>query len=231
MMRSQSRNLVRCLRVLGCATAALFLASGSASAGTIVVTVDGTFGNVFGDFVGNISTGASLTGTVTLDDTVVGTYTPSPNPTFVRAEMLYSGAIVSTSLEIDGNPVSGVGGDLRIRDAATGGLAGDDKYELLVLLDTGTVGSATPVEIDLNGAYGDAAITLSGTDPLVAPPPFDPGSASNFWLRSAGGSDAFGDIDDLAAPTTPNVPLASPLGLGLLAAGLFAAARRSMRLG
>ena len=56
--------------------------------------------------------------------------------------------------------------------------------ELLVVLDTGTVGTATPVSIELNGAYGDSAITLTGTDPLFAPPPFDGTKVSNLMLES-----------------------------------------------
>lgn len=219
----------RCLGLASATAFALLIASAPAVAANLVVSVSGEFDNVFGDFVGNITPGASLTGTVTLDDTVVGTFTPSPNPTFVRAEMLYTGAIVSTSLSIDGSPVSGVGGDLRIRDAATGGLAGDDKYELLVVLNTGTLGTATPVAIELNGAYGDAAISLTGTDPLFAPPPFDPGKVSNFMLTSSGGSQAFGDLDDLAGPGAPApVPLSSPWVLGLLAVAMTAYGARTL---
>jgi hypothetical protein len=203
-----------------------------AAAGTITLTVSATLSPSSGDLNGNLTPGASVTGTIELDDTVVGVFTPSGNPTFVRSEMLYAGAIVSSSLVIDGNPVSGSGGDIRILDAATGQLAGEDNYEINAVLDTGTVGTAAPVSIQIIPEYGDSALSLSGSDPLFAPPPFDAGRFNPVTLTSDTGGTAFGQMDGLSSSGgsgTPTVPTSSGWLLLLLTTALAGVA--TLRLG
>ena len=142
------------------------------------------------------------------------------------------GAIVSTSLEIDGQPVSGSGGDLLLLDAKES-LAGDDNYEIQAVLDTGTLGSASPIAITLTGEYGFEAFTLSGSEVLSGPPPFDAGGFNPFTLESASGGSAFGQLDALEASSPPApVPFLSPVGtLGLVsilaASGAIRRTRRS----
>lgn len=195
-----------------CATPAL------AHAGTLIVTFTGTVSVAFGD-LGTLSGGETITGTIELDDTVVGTFTPVT--VFTRAEMLYTDAVLGMSLVVDGNPVSGTGGDLEVLDS-DGPLNGDDSYEATGVIDTGTVGGAVPVSFFFNSAYDDPVFTLTPTTPLFAPPPIDPASANQFLLTSATGGSAFGQIDSFSVGGAPSVPVpgVTPVGFGLTAAAL-----------
>lgn len=215
--------------ILGSSVVLLALCAG-AGAATLEVSFDATVSSVFGDLDGPVVVGSTVSGTVVLDDAVVGTYTAAGNPTFQRDEMRYVDAIVSTSLEVDGQPVSGVGGDLLLLDAKES-LAGEDNYEIQAVLDTGTLGSASPISITLTGEYGFETFTLSGTDPLPGPPPFDAGRFNPFTLQSASGGSAFGQLDALAAAAPPPaVPFLSPFGaLGLVSILVASGAIRTIQ--
>lgn len=201
------------------ALAVLWLSSlpAQALAGTITITFSGTISSAFGDLGGPLAAGESVTGTIELDDTVVGVFTPGT--VFLRAEMLYSGAILSTSLVVDGNPISGTNGNLEVFDS-DGPLNGDDSYEATGLVDSGTVAGVVPASFFFNSAYDDPTYTLTPTTPLFGPPPIDPASANQFMLESASGGSAFGSIDDFTVSGAAPVPLLSPLGVGALVAAM-----------
>ena len=201
-------SLLTLITVLACCAAPVL-----AQADTIVVTFSGTVSSAFGDLGGVLSGGETITGTIELDDTTVGTFTPGT--TFLRAEMFYAGAILSTALLVDGSPVSGTGGDLEVFDS-DGPLNGDDSYEATGIVDTGTVAGVVPESFFFNSAYDDTVFTLGAGTPLFAPPPIDPASANQFLLSSASGGSAFGQIDSFSVVgAPPSVPVLSPLGLGL----------------
>ena len=64
-----------------------------------------------------------------------------------------------------------MGGDVRILDAATGQLAGEDNYEIRAVLDTGTVGGAT--------AFGQMdSLSSAGGPPASVP-------TTNAWIMVA----------------------------------------------
>ncbi len=210
----------------------LCLAPGLAQAGTIVITFSGTVENASGVWGAVLSGGETITGTVELDDTVVGAFTPGT--VFLRAEMLYTGAVTSMSLVVDGNPISGTGGDVELFDS-DGPFNGDDSYEATGVLDTGTVGGVVPTSFFWNSAYDDPVFTFGAGSPLFPPPPIDPGSTNQFTL-SAGASTVdrvSGRIDTFTASTPAPVPLLSPVGLGLLtgAVALLGVARARARGG
>ncbi len=93
----------RATRLTAALPGALMLAliAGPVAAGTITITVDATLSGGFGDLSPALGAGSTVSGTIELDDTVVGVFTPRPNA-FVRDVMLYPGAIVSSSLTIGG---------------------------------------------------------------------------------------------------------------------------------
>ena len=138
------RLLVNCF-----AAALMSLGAASSALADIEIQFTSTVSSAFGDVGAFLSGGETVTGTILLDDSVAGVFTPSPNPQFVRSEMLYSGAVISTSLVVDGYPVSGTGGDVEILDAAAGSLAGDDNYEANATVDTGIVGDVEGVPLSI----------------------------------------------------------------------------------
>lgn len=230
-MQSEERVMGRLsTSMLGAvACAAAMLPGLPAAAGTIVVTVSGTISNTSGDFAGQATIGGAVTATVELDDTVAGVFTPSSNPTFVRSEMLYSGAISSSTVTIDGNVVSGSGGDIRLLDAATGSLAGEDNYEINALLDTGSVGTGTPASVSFVGEYGDATLTVGASDPLAAPPAFDAGRFNPYTVTSTTGGTIFGQLSALSGSVAGTVPLAAPAIAVGLALALVVVGARALR--
>lgn len=207
------------------AAVAFLFTAGAAGAGTVEVSVSGTISSAFGDLSGPVGAGSVFSGTVVLDDAVVGVFTDNGNPTFVRNEMLYTGAVLSTDLSVDGQPVSGTGGDLVLLDAVEA-LAGEDNYEIRSLLDTGSLGGATPAQIILTGEYDFETFSLSGSEPLAGPPAFDPTRFNPFTLESDTGGSAFGQLDALDGPSgSTAVPALPPLAGGLVALGLAAGGR------
>ena len=233
-MHSQPRlHPIRTLAVvlLGC-----LLSASTASAGDIEIQFTGTVQNAFGAYGGVLAGGETITGTLVVDDAVAGVYTPSPNPQFQRSEMLYSGAVTSISLSVDGYAVSGTGGDVELLDAAVGSFAGDDTWEADAVLDTGTVGGVAVSNIFWNAAYPTDGFSLSPGDPLFAPPPM----VTNFFYQitiyeSGFGSDSiYAFIDDFQIVGGPSpVPATgglSQLGLmGSLVAATVASLHRRRR--
>ena len=194
---------------------ALGIPSATALAGTIVVTMSATVSNTSGDLTGPVSNGDTISGTFELDDSVVGVFTPSPNPMFDRSEMLYTGAVISSTVLVNGNPVSGLGGDVKLLDA-TDMFAGEDNYEISAVVDTGSIGGATPATLVFVAELDYTTFTISSGDPLF-PPPFDATRFNPITLTSSTGGTAFGQIDTLSASGAPSVPLASPIvGLAIV---------------
>ena len=219
-----------CLRTsLLIAAAALSLCATPvlAQAGTITISFSGTVTSAFGDLGGVLSVGDTVSGTIELDDTIVGAFTPGT--VFLRAEMLYSGAVLSSTLLVNGSPVSGVGGDVTLFDS-DGLLNGDDVYEASGVVDVGTVAGIPLATFDFRPAYDDPAFTLTAGTPLFAPPPIDPASANRIQLDSVSGGTASCDLDSFSvAAGPPSVPVLTPLGLGLALAALTGLVVRSAR--
>lgn len=197
------------------------LAAPAARAGTIVITFTATITASFGNLAAELAVGDPVTGTIELDDTVVGVFTPGT--VFQRAEMLYTGAVTSLVLDADGNPISGTGGDVLIKDS-DGPLNGDDRYETHPVPTTGTIGGVAATTFFFSPAYDNPEYTLSAGLPLFAPPPLDPAKANQISFNglSAAGS-AFGRIDTMTTSGGTPVPALPPvvwaLGACALAAG------------
>jgi len=197
----------------------------SAEAGTVEIQFTATVSSAFGDLAGPLAAGSTITGTIVLDDSVAGAFTPSGNPTFVRDEMLYTGAVVSTTLDAGGFAVSGAGGNVLLLDADDP-LAGEDNYEVRSVVDSGTIGGAVPESLVFTPEYDSTTFDVDSGTALFAPPPFDPGRFNPFTLNSLSGGSAFGQIDDFtvagdAAPIPALPPLATAL-LGTALAGVGA---------
>lgn len=190
--------------------------------------------NAFGDYASELVGDELVSGTLILDETIVGTFTPSPNPQFLRSEMLYSGAVISMNVVIDGVAnVSGVGGDVLLLDAAAGSLAGDDSYESTSVL-SGAIGTVAAEEMFWNAAYPTTGFTVGSTDPLVGPPALDLGSVNQFAIRKAPGdflNTISGRIDTFTVTGGggPAVPVAGALGSLALAVGLAVTGLRGLR--
>lgn len=214
--------MLRFLAVPSCLCVLLLSAQG-ARAALITIAFEGTVTAATLDLGGLLSGGETIAGTIVLEDSVAGAFTPSPNVDFLRAEMLYVGAVVSMEVELLGDTVSGTGGDVQLFDSA-GMFSGDDSYEATGALDTGTIGGVAPAGFFWNTAYGTSGFSLASGDPLFTPPPLDPLSFNQFTLTGAGvsGGIAFGSVDDFEVL---GVPEPSPLAPGLLALGLAALAR------
>jgi len=191
-----------------------------AAADTFEIQFTATVSSAFGDLSGPLAGGDTITGTFVVDDSVSGTFSPSGNPTFVRDEMLYPGAVVSTSLEVNGFAVSGSGGNIVLLDANEP-LAGEDNYEVRGVVDTGTIGGATPESLVFVPEYDSTTFEVESGTVLFAPPPFDAGRFNPFTLSSASGGSAFGQIDGFTVVTAPEpVPALSPVASSLLATAL-----------
>jgi hypothetical protein len=210
------------------------LGASTASAGDIEIQFTATVLNAFGDFGTVLSGGETITGTLVLDDSVAGVYTPSGNPQFVRHEMLYAGAVTSTSLVIDGHAVSGTGGDVVLLDADVGSLAGADTYEPDAVIDTGTVAGVAVSSMLWNAEYPADGFTLAPGDPLFPPPPMVASFFYQITIASPGGGSLYCFIDDFQvvggpAPV-PAMGVLSQLGLiGVLAVATVAALSRRQR--
>lgn len=231
MHRSARQDLVRpralASTALLCLALCLTLAPATARAGTIVVTFSATVSVAFGDLGAVLSGGETVTGTIELDDSVVGVFTPGS--VFLRGEMLYTGAVLSMTLLVDGNPISGMGGDVELFDS-DGPLNGDDSYEVTGVVDTGTVAGVVPASFRFTPAYDDPAFTFSAGTPLFPPPPIDPAKANRILLTSDSGDTAFGNLDSFTVVGAQTVPVFSPIGLALATAALVGIGfRRSAR--
>lgn len=219
-----------------CCLALCLALSSSAAAGTVEVSFTATVSSTTGDLAGPLGAGSTISGTFLLDDSVVGSFTPSGNPTFVRSEMLYTGAVSSSQLSVGGSPVSGAGGNVVLLDAIEA-LAGEDNYEIRAVVDTGSIGGATPATFVFVPEYDFSTFSVTSGDPLFPPPPFDAGRFNPFTLTSASGGTAFGQIDDLevvggSATPIPLLPLPGLAVLGGLLAGAGGlATRRDRRSG
>lgn len=141
----------------------------TALAGTIVVTMSTAESNTSVDLTGPVSNGDTISETFEIDESVVGVFTPSPTPTFARSEMLYSGAVLSSTVLVNRNPVSGVGGDVRLLDA-TDMFAGEGNYEIQGFVYTGTIGAATPATVIFIPELDYTSFTVANGDSLFAPP-------------------------------------------------------------
>lgn len=226
MQRIPSKNLLSSL-LLRVGLLALVAAPGTASAGTIVVTVTAPVSSVFGDLTTALAPGSTISGTVELDDSVVGSFTPSGNPTFERSQMLYSGAVRSADLVAGGFAISGTGGNVVLLDASDP-LAGEDNFEIIAVLDTGSIGGASPQSIVLTAEYADTEFTLASDTQLFAPS-FDPARFNPFTLTSSTGGTAFGQIESLTATISAAVPLGSPAVWSLMAAAAVCAGTTALR--
>ncbi len=193
----------------------------AAQADPVVIDFTGTVQAATLDLGGVLVGGESISGTLIIEDGVSGTFTPSPNPTFVRAEMLYVDAATSLTLTVDGSVVSGTGGDVELFDS-TGALSGDDSYEVTSNLTTGTVAGVPVQSLFWNSAYPQTGFSLTSGTTLFAPPAFDGMKFNQFTLTGVGpnGGIAFGSIDGFTVQGSSAVPSASPGVLGLLAVAL-----------
>jgi hypothetical protein len=198
---------------------ALLLAASGAHAASITIAFEGTVTGATLALGSALSGGETITGTIVLDDTVAGAFTPSPNVDFVRSEMLYTGAVVSMQVQLLGDTASGTGGDVELFDSA-GLFSGEDSYEVTGGLGTGTIAGVAVVGFLWNPAYQTGGFSLTAGDPLFAPPALDPLSVNQFTLTGApSGGIAFGTIDSFQLLS---VPEPSPAALGLVLLGLAA---------
>lgn len=202
-----------------------------AGAADVSVTFTGTVFTVTGDLNGPIATSDTISGTLTYDDTTAGVFTPSPNPMFVRSQMLYTGAVTAVSVTVNGDTVSGSSGDTLIFDA-TDMFAGEDSYEVTSVLDTGTIGGVTPASFFWNPSFAYTAYTLTSGDPLPQPLPQAQSTFLQFQITSAGGGTAYGAIDSYTVSGgggPPAVPALPVWGLAALTVGLACGGRRLRR--
>lgn len=211
-----------------CAMALFVLGAAPARAEVVVLTWSGTVSFATGELDGPIAANDTVTGTVTYETTTAGVFTPSPNPTFVRAEMLYTGAISASDLTINGDTASGTTGDIEILDSDNGMFAGDDSWEATASFSSGTIGGFALSNILVNPSFLFSAYTLSASDPV--PDPLEIGQATfpQFLLASAGGGSAYGSIDSysVSGASTP-APALGAWGIAALMATLILVAARS----
>jgi hypothetical protein len=195
----------------------------------VTLTFSGTVSNAFGDLGSVLAANDTFTGRIVYESTTAGVFTPSPNPTFVRSGMLYSGAIVSAEFSIIGDTSTGTGGDFEIQDA-TEMLAGQDELRITGSLDSGTIGGVALASVFLNPFYDYLSYTVSAGDPVPQPLGFAEAAFFGFNLSSAGGGSANGPITsfDVAIGGTP-VPAQSPPSAALLIVLLGAAAILALR--
>lgn len=209
---------------------ALFAASvAPARAAEVTLEFTGTVSVPSGNFIGVIAASDTLSGTLTYESTTAGAYTPSMNQ-FQRAEMLYAGAITSASVTVIGDTVSGSGGEIKILDSSDGMFMGDDSWEGVPLLSSGTIGGVTPLEILVNPNFPYTAFTLSPADPVPTPLDQSQGYFPQFTLRSVGGGTAYGLIDSytVVGGGPPPVPGLQLWGLLALSGILGVAGRRAL---
>ncbi|MGH0038266.1 MAG: PEP-CTERM sorting domain-containing protein [Myxococcota bacterium] len=211
-------------------TLAGFLALGplhatGARAALITIEFQGTVTGATLDLGALLSGGEAISGTLVLDDSLAGVFTPTPNPDFLRAEVLYAGAVVSSEVELLGDTVSGTGGDVELFDS-TGALSGDDSYEVTGALSAGDIMGVAPASIFWNTAYDMSGFGVADGDPLFAPPILDPFSFHQFTLTSATGGIAFGPVDSFQLVSVPEPGSAM---FGLMGLGLAGLARRRAR--
>lgn len=214
------------LAIISMSLFVLGLSATSVYAAQVTVSFTATVITTTGDLSGPVATNDVLTGTITYESTTTGVFTPSPNPMFVRSEMFYSGAIVSTQFTLNGNPISGTGGDTQIFDA-TQMFAGEDSYEITSTLTSGSLGAATPVSFFFNPSFDFGTYTLMSGDPLPDPLPVAQSTFLQFNITSATGGTAYGSIDTYQVMTAaPPVPALGTWGLGLLVTLLIVGAVR-----
>jgi hypothetical protein len=203
------------------------MGASSASAGDIEIQFTATVQNAFGDFGTVLSGGETITGTLVVDDSVAGVFTPAGNPQFQRSEMLYSGAVTSISLSVDGHVLSGTGGDVELLDAEVGSFAGDDTWEADATLGTGSVGGFPAESVLWNVAYPPDGFALAPGDPLIAPPPMVTNWFYQITIYPPGGSfdTIYAFIDDFEVVGGPSpVPALGMMSrIGLMASLVTAA--------
>jgi hypothetical protein len=234
--RLLSKELLMHARLLALLTGVGLLLPSLAHAGQVTLTFTGTVANAFGDLSPVLSASDALSGTIVYESTTSGTFTPSPNLTFARSEMLYTGAIVSAEITIVGDSPSGSGGDIKIFDAAEM-LAGEDEFRITGTLGAGSIGGVAMSNVFLNPFYTYTNFTVSDGDPVPEPLPFAQVNFFGFNLNSAGGGSANGSIDSFTITSSsapPSVPALSPssqlaLAIGVMALTAISLSRRFAR--
>jgi len=214
------------LRSFGPAAAVLILASlhaGVALCEEVIINFTGTVSVPSGNLNGPILAGHTVAGTLTYESTTAGVYTPSPNPMFARAEMLYTGAMVSANFTHQGvNGVSGTGGDVFIYDSLDAMFGGDDSWEGTATMTTGSIGGVAIASIWVNPNTGATAWTLSPGDDVPTPVDESESAFNQFQINSVGGGSAYGSIDSyevIGGGGGEPVPLLNAVGvLGLIGA-------------
>jgi len=149
---------------------------------------------------------------------------------FVRAEMLYTGAITASELMVNGDTVTGTTGDIEIFDSLDGVFGGNDSWEVTATLTSGTIAGVSPASIFVNPSYDFSAYTLSANDPVPAPLDSVQAVFPQFSLASVGGGTAYGMIDSYsvsggAAP----VPALGGWGVAVLMGCAILVARSGVR--
>jgi hypothetical protein len=208
----------------------LTLVASHSQAAAFTVTFSATVTNTSGDLTGPVSNGDTISGSFEIDDGIAGTFTASANPMFVRSEMLYTGAVANSTILVNGNPVSGTGGNVLLLDS-TDMFAGEDNYEIRAIVDMGSIGGATPATLVVTPELDYTTFTIADGDPLF-PPPFDETRFNPVTLTSATGGTAFAQIDTLetsSVESSSQLPAASSIGLLVFSALLMASGARSIR--
>lgn len=204
-------------------TSTLALLATSAHAQTVTLTFTGSIGSVSGELVGTVSASDVFSGSITYDASTAGIFTPSPNPMFVRGQMIYPGAITSVALTLVGDTVTGTAGDVTAFDAQAM-LAGSDALETSSIPDTGTIGGYAVSRLAVNPEYDYMTFSLTASSPIPLPLPYASTVFNYVSLSTSGGGVASGSLDSLVVSSgnPPGVPLADPWAIlsltGVLAA-------------
>ena len=207
------------------------LAANPALAASVTVTWAGTVSFATGDLDGPIAANDTVTGSLTYESTSAGVFTPSPNPMFVRAEMLYANAITAVEFSVNGDTVTGTAGFVEIFDSLDGMFGGDDSWEATGALSSGSIGGVTPDDIFFNPSFAFDAWTLASGDPVLAPLDQAQATFPQFLLGTPGGGSAYGTITSYTvsgAGGGPSVPALGAWGITTLAGALLIGALRRL---
>jgi len=216
-----ARSLAVCVLALTLAPA------GPALAESVTVNWTGTVSSATGDLNGPIAASDTVTCTLVYESNSAGVFTPSPNPMFVRAEMLYASAITSVELTVNGETVSGNGGAIHVFDSLNGVTGGADNWESTATISTGTIGGVAPSSILFDPWFSFEAWTLSDGDPVPAPLDQAQSTFLQFSLGTPGGGTAYGSISSytVSGGGPAPVPMLGAWGIALLVAAIVLGAR------